>query len=570
MSAYLKFFELEQSPFEGRAQSRIVLGTPALRAAFASIETGLEEGVARICVSGGAGLGKTSLARALPRLLGSGTRVAIVGDPGVSWDSVRGSIAKQWGLEGRGLARALLIEAARRHRLVLVIDQAERASEEFLDHLDVVLSYRSENDEQVIQSVLFAELAPASPGDAPAPLLWWLDRIQTLQLEFAPLPRDGVASYIHRHLKRAGWRGDRLFTQEAAWAIHGYSGGIPGEVSSLCERLLTEAAARGLREIEAEFVHSICDEDPLEDEPWSLDEAFEELVLEQAVAEAREAEDASAGPPPPDPRDATDGPSPDAQEAAESAEGEADLPEAPTGPLPTFVEALAHFEDRSREADGPRDAEGTGPGTDASLVSLERILSAPPSLEELRAIRGSLWRRTLRLHGKAVAAAALAALVGGLALLWIGGGGRSDADRTDPGPGRESRQADRPDAPGPSATRESPPVLARLRGPVLPPESAARDPESGRTEHVDPNRSTADTRQVLQTSGPARARPTETGSKAPAADPTMAQQDESLDEARSPGPEAPDEDAGEEEIIDLRPAAMIPDDPGDPDADRFW
>ena len=62
-----------------------------------------------------------------------------------------------------------------------------------------------------------ANLSPVDDGGAtaPCPLVWWLDRIQTLQLEFAPLPRDGVASYIHEHLKRAGWRGKRLFSDEA-------------------------------------------------------------------------------------------------------------------------------------------------------------------------------------------------------------------------------------------------------------------------------------------------------------------------------------------------------------------
>ena len=63
MPAYLKFFELERSPFEDKAQTQVVLGTKALREAFALIRDGLDEGDSRICVSGGPGLGKTSLAR---------------------------------------------------------------------------------------------------------------------------------------------------------------------------------------------------------------------------------------------------------------------------------------------------------------------------------------------------------------------------------------------------------------------------------------------------------------------------------------------------------------------------
>ena len=288
MSAYLKFFELEQSPFEGKAQAQVVLGTRALREAFATIRDGLEEDAARICLNGGRGMGKTSLARALPKLLADSARVAVVLDPSLSWDSLRGSIAKQWGLEGGGLPRAGLVEAARTRRLVLVIDQAERASEEFLDYLDVLLSYRSENDEPVVQSVLLARLHGDGARD-PVPLIWWLDRIQTLQLEFTPLPRDGVESYLRRHLKRAGWRGGELFSAAAARAIHGYTGGIPGEISALGERLLVRAAEHHVIHIDDEFVHAFFDEEMLgEEDARKAGEGAEpgdadELVLEDEL-----------------------------------------------------------------------------------------------------------------------------------------------------------------------------------------------------------------------------------------------------------------------------------------------
>ncbi|MBB84906.1 MAG: hypothetical protein CL931_13945 [Deltaproteobacteria bacterium] len=242
MSAHLKFFELEQSPFEGKAQSKVVLGTRALREAFGTIRSGIDEGASRLCVSGNAGLGKTSLARALPKLLGDAARVANVLDARVEWPACRELIARQWDLDAGRLSRAALIEARTDRRLVLVIDQAERASEDFLDHLDVLLSYRTETDTPVVQSVLLANLETRE-GGTPVPLLCWLDRTQTLQLEFAPLPRDGVASYIAKHLRRAGWRGEALFSEDAGFAIHDYAGGVPGEISALCERLLVEAAS---------------------------------------------------------------------------------------------------------------------------------------------------------------------------------------------------------------------------------------------------------------------------------------------------------------------------------------
>lgn len=482
MSAYLKFFKLEQSPFQGKAQAQVVLGTKALRGAFAMIQQGLEEDAARICVSGEAGLGKTSLARALPKLLGDAVRVAVVLDPSVSWQSLRGSIARQWGLASGGLARAGLIEAARRHRLVLVIDRAEGASEEFLDHIDVVLSYRTEEDRPVVQCVLLARLS--GHGSQPPPIIWWLDRIQTLQLEFAPLPREGIESYIHKHLKRAGWRGQRLFSQEAAHVIHEVSGGIPGEVSKLCEELLASAAAQNLHGIDAHFVRSICDDDATnkdvdhDDDPPEImpDTPFEELVLKEEFGESVET--------------APIGADTIFHEGVERPEIKAEAP-------PTLTETLEFFERTetvasetevvletpvSHTADGWDEAEEwnddeSSPRFDAeepiddAITQLEDYLSSPTSTEELRTIRGSVLGR----HVRAFVAAAIAAVLGGLAIAWLSGG-------SEPVVASIAKSAGRTNSDGRSNgsianSNASRPVLGRIRGPVTqspkPPVEAA-------------------------------------------------------------------------------------------------
>lgn len=542
MSAYLKFFELEQSPFEGKAQAQVVLGTKALREAFALIRTGLDEGDARICVSGGAGLGKTSLARALPKLLGDSARVAVILDPDVSWETQRGSIAKQWGLTAGGLARAILIEAARDRRLVLVIDQAERASEEFLDHLDIILSYRSENDEPVVQSILLARLSGRDQQD-PAPILWWLDRIQTLQLEFAPLPRDGVESYIHKHLKRAGWRGERLFTEGAALAIHGYTGGIPGEVSKLCERLLAEAAARDRHDIDDTFVHSLCDEHesggPFENES-ELEDEFEDLVLGEEFDDADQAEEDDATVDP-------ESPIIELQEVVSEPER-----------APTLAETLEHFETDEADAEDevdedadedkdetdnageaadeavedqwekpePVDEAAAWEGAEESLAFRDDDLSAPASPEELRAILGSVLGR----HGRAFAAAAIAAVIGGLAFAWLSGdAGPSEATATGSAElaGPERAASTRA---GSSANPDAPPaVLARLRGPVSTKSKPAAGPKAA--------------------TGIASAEPQ-----------TLALVDEE-----------PEEEITQDDLVDMRPAAMVPG-PGQksPSEERFW
>ena len=512
MSAYLKFFEFEQSPFEGKAQSHVVLGTRALREAFATIRDGLEEDAARICLNGGRGMGKTSLARALPKLLADSARVAVVLDPSLSWDSLRGSISKQWGLEGGGLPRAGLVEAARVRRLVLVIDQAERASEEFLDYLDVLLSYRSENDEPVVQSVLLARLHGDGARD-PVPLIWWLDRIQTLQLEFAPLPREGVEPYVRKHLKRAGWRGGELFTPDAALAIHGYTAGIPGEISSLCERLLVRAAEHQLAQIDDEFVHAFFDD--IEGvERHAAKSGVRggggrdgELDLEQEVDDPTQTQGAFAH--------AAFGRGFDDEVEGENEGGiEAGLADEP-------------FEAEAADLVGSSTDAMTLDEHDDDLFSIEHDLSRPASPEELRAILGSVFAQ----HARTIAGAALAALVGGLLLAWCMAPSRTpEIPAAAPGstaaqesfsnrsPGHTVLDVTKADGGTGSASDSAAPVLARMRGPVRETSAPGAAPEGVST----------------RTSPDAKAR------------------------IGAGSTDDEDEDIPEGELIDLRPADLIP------------
>jgi type II secretory pathway predicted ATPase ExeA len=495
MSAYLKFFELERSPFEPESQSKVVLGTKALRDALASIRSGLEEGAARICVNGQTGLGKTSLARALPKLLDKRERVAVILHPSTSWNSIRSSIARQWRVGEGGLARSNLLSFAREARLVLVVDQAETASIDILDHLDVLLSYRTEDDAPVVQSILFANLT-RRPGSDPPPLIWWLDRIQTLELQFAPLPREGVGSYIQKHLKRAGWKQDSIFTDEASHAIHGYTGGIPGDVDRACERLLSEAADRNLREIDALFVHEILDLQP--DAIASPYDSFEELVMEDEFAGADVTEEMLPEPPtsletPLDPFASADladlgtmsagvgvggdpGGDPDVgpddwkprDDAGHACSDRGIDRYAGHGPeQSTALPTLELVDEATHPSPGDEDER-----LDSSMRELEAYLSRPPSEEELREIRARGFGRIIRI----AAVLALGLMVSGMLVQWLS----SDAEESPPSeasmpeadaPALSSSTSQptlfaNPDGLSPEPARSAP--LARLRGPVVP------------------------------------------------------------------------------------------------------
>ena len=112
-----------------------MIGTGALREIHTSIRAGLEPGEARIGVIGVSGLGKTCLAWALPKLLAGSFRVALLPDSGVSWSEADRHLATSWDLGASDASGPNPSAQDRKLRLVLVIDRAERATEEFLEGL---------------------------------------------------------------------------------------------------------------------------------------------------------------------------------------------------------------------------------------------------------------------------------------------------------------------------------------------------------------------------------------------------------------------------------------------------
>jgi type II secretory pathway predicted ATPase ExeA len=298
MAAYLKFHQLQRMPFEGADSNRLVLATESLRRAYAEIKSGLAENSPRICLSGGPGIGKSSLARALPKLLSDDARCVLIRDPSRDWSHIKATIAKQLGLEAGQLSRASLTTARKEgRRIVLVIDQAEKLPAESLEHLDVVLGYRDDDGEQLAQCVLLANLEAAPRGED-VPLLWWLDKLTTRQLTFSPIPEDGLRSYIEKHLKKAGAAGASIFDDEAIVAIHRFTGGVPGAVSALCEELLDRAAAVRAHTIPATLVSQVFGEELDETPGPELERAeqaatpgegsFQETTAEMAQGTAQE------------------------------------------------------------------------------------------------------------------------------------------------------------------------------------------------------------------------------------------------------------------------------------------
>ena len=268
MAAYIRFYQFDASPFgSGKAKPGVVLGTKSLRGALAKVKQGLAEDSPRICLTGSSGVGKTSFCRALPKLLADSAQVAVVLDPSKPWTEVRATIAKRFGLQGGAISRKALLAARESSKhLILVIDQAQTLSHKSLDHLDILLQYKCDDGKQLLHCVILANLDAAAAGTE-IPLLWWLDKFTTLQLQFSPIPAEGLRHYVEKHLAKAGWAGGELFTAEALLAIHRNTGGVPRAINELCEKILVEGGIHEINSISADFIERLCGDSPDEITP---------------------------------------------------------------------------------------------------------------------------------------------------------------------------------------------------------------------------------------------------------------------------------------------------------------
>ncbi|MBW2274585.1 MAG: hypothetical protein JRG96_15055 [Deltaproteobacteria bacterium] len=199
-------------------------------------------------------MGKSSLLRVLPGMLGEGYRCALLRGSrgGSSGDAVDAWIAGAFRLEGEGLSREALV--SRREdgrRLVLLVDDADRLTSQVLERVAALPDCTDAAGRPLVQVVISADL-DRRERESWSPLLAWIDPFWIVRLD--TLTPDSMHLYLDRRMRQAGWRGRTLFSETAALAVHRRTGGNPGSVSRLCSELLDLASADGISTIDADFV----------------------------------------------------------------------------------------------------------------------------------------------------------------------------------------------------------------------------------------------------------------------------------------------------------------------------
>lgn len=246
------YFGLKRPPFSISESSGPVFMTEPLRTSAVFLRDGLAAGTPVLGVMGAAGIGKSSLARALPKLTAGSLRIAAMSGRARSWEDLRQVLMREFEIGRDRITRDGLAEARAKYgKLLIVVDDAQYLTPSLLERICIMPQLRTDPDEPAVHVVLLANLDAVSREDI-RPLLAWLDANTRHVMQ--PVPPEDVHRYIDTRMRRAGWKGEPLVCESGASALHRLSRGNPRRLSVVCMEVLEQAATRGIARVDAEFV----------------------------------------------------------------------------------------------------------------------------------------------------------------------------------------------------------------------------------------------------------------------------------------------------------------------------
>jgi len=243
---YEAFYGLREKPFSILPDPDLIYWGHNHRLAFAILEFGVMNNAGFTVITGEIGSGKTTLVRHLLRKLDPKINVGLISNTPHGRDELLQWIMMSLGLPFEGSYPALFQkfhnflyqEYTKRHRTILIIDEAQNLGSEALEELRM-LSNINADKQQFLQLIQFAQ------------------RISS-DFHLRALSPVEVTQYIDYRLHAVGAR-DHLFSQEACRLIAEASAGIPRMINILCDTTLVYGYAANTNRIDAELVKTVIE-----------------------------------------------------------------------------------------------------------------------------------------------------------------------------------------------------------------------------------------------------------------------------------------------------------------------
>lgn len=244
---YEEFYGLEAKPFSLTPNPRYVYYSEGYRAALEQLLYGIEQKEGFLLLVGKVGTGKTTLGRHLLEQIDDEKHsTALIFNPFLDAEEMLRTLLEEFGCESPPpeaskkdlldrLNEFLLSELAEGRTCVVIFDEAQHLSSEFLEQIRVLSNLETE-EEKLLQIILSGQ--PELRDRIQQPNLAQLDQRVSLRCTLGNLDRDETERYVYHRLNAAGAKGQIKFRGSALRRIHKESGGTPRLINLLCDRAL--------------------------------------------------------------------------------------------------------------------------------------------------------------------------------------------------------------------------------------------------------------------------------------------------------------------------------------------
>ncbi len=266
---YLEFYGLLKEPFHITPDPEFLYLSPSHKEALGVILFGVENRAGFMMITGGVGLGKTTILRsALQQFDRQRVKTVLVFNPCISYRDLVRLIYDELGIEVpegedqfqliQRLHLALIEEYKQGNNVVLVIDEAQNMPVETLENLRMLSNLETSKD-KLLQIILVGqqpELENLLNGDALRQLKQRIAHRATL----VKLTPKESADYIRHRLDIALGVKASPFSKQAVKKIVNHCDGVPRCINIICSNALVSGYGSGQKPIGPKLVQEVIDD----------------------------------------------------------------------------------------------------------------------------------------------------------------------------------------------------------------------------------------------------------------------------------------------------------------------